>query len=210
MSDSELKLPYEFTQDWFSNSIPNWEQLLVHFRITKALEIGSFEGRATCYLIEKIANREPLEIHCIDTWGGGIEHQSIDMLAVEQRFIKNVELAIEKVEHRVTFFSHKKNSLMALSELLVSGHNGTFDFVYVDGSHQASDVLADAILAFHLLKVGGVLIFDDYLWSIEPQGNQDAFNMPKPAIDSFVNIYQRKLQVISAPLYQLYLIKTAA
>jgi hypothetical protein len=28
--------------------------------------------------------------------------------------------------------------------------------------------------------------------------------MPKPAIDAFINIYQRKMTVVGAPLYQLY------
>ncbi len=79
----------------------------------------------------------------------------------------------------------------------------------MDGSHQAPDVLADAVFAFPLLKVGGLMIFDDYLWSMELPGQQDSFNMPKPAIDAFVNIYQRKVRVLSAPLYQLYVMKTA-
>ncbi len=39
-----------------------------------------------------------------------------------------------------------------------------YDFVYVDGSHRASDVLTDAVLAWPLLKAGGLLIFDDDGW----------------------------------------------
>ena len=42
--------------------------------------------------------------------------------------------------------------------------NGAIDFIYVDGSHQAHDVLCDAILSFKLLRVGGIVCFDDYLW----------------------------------------------
>ena len=36
-----------------------------------------------------------------------------------------------------------------------------FDFVYVDGSHLALDVLVDAALAWRLLSPGGVLVFDE-------------------------------------------------
>lgn len=32
--------------------------------------------------------------------------------------------------------------------------------VYIDGSHAAKDVIADAVLAWALLRPGGVLIFD--------------------------------------------------
>ena len=70
-------------------------------------------------------------------------------------------------------------------------------------------MLTDAVLAFQLLRVGGIIIFDDYLWRLEPDGRQDPLNMPKPAIDLFINIFQRKLRVISGlPIWQLYIEKT--
>ncbi|HEX2816824.1 MAG TPA: class I SAM-dependent methyltransferase, partial [Phenylobacterium sp.] len=83
------------------------------------------------------------------------------------------------------------------------------ELIYIDGSHQAPDVLTDAVLAFQLLRVGGILIFDDYLWSHEGPGQQDFYNMPKPAVDAFVNIFQRRMTVIGAPLRQLYVRKIA-
>jgi predicted O-methyltransferase YrrM len=98
----------------------------------------------------------------------------------------------------------------ALAEL-ISHDEAAFDLIYVDGSHHATDVLQDAILGFQLLRVGGLLIFDDYLWRLEPDGQQDSFNMPKPAIDAFVNIFQRKLRVLDGlPNWQLYALKTFA
>jgi hypothetical protein len=45
---------------------------------------------------------------------------------------------------------------------------------------------------------------------MEDPGRQDFYNMPKPAIDAFVNIFQRKLQVLGAPLYQLYVRKISS
>ena len=71
-------------------------------------------------------------------------------------------------------------------------------------------MLADAVLSFWLLRRGGVMVFDDYLWSLEPWGQQDPLNMPKPAIDAFINIYQRKLRVLAGiPLYQIAIEKLA-
>ena len=209
-SPSEPVGKYEFTQDWFSGYIPIWTQLVAQIKPSKILEIGSFEGRSTCFLIESSAASRDLEIHCVDTWEGGTEHATIDMSAVEQRFRKNASLAAATVPHEVTLIIQKKPSLQALTELLSSGHASSFDLIYVDGSHQAPDVLTDAVLSFHLLRTGGLLVFDDYLWSMEPSGKQDPFNMPKPAIDSFVNIYQRKLNVLSAQLYQIYVQKVSA
>jgi hypothetical protein len=60
-----------------------------------------------------------------------------------------------------------------------------------------------------LLAVGGVLIFDDYAWRNDVSRGRDILNLPKPAIDAFTNIFHRKLAIYSAPLYQLYLQKTA-
>ena len=57
----------------------------------------------------------------------------------------------------------------------------------------------------------GLMIFDDYLWSMEGPGRQDPLNMPKPAIDAFINIFQRKMFVVrGAPLYQLFATKVGA
>lgn len=198
---------YEFTQDWFSEHVRVWEQLLAEWKPSKILEIGSYEGRSTCYLIETVGAIEDLEVHCVDTWQGSAEHGGVDMSAVEQRFRRNTSLAAGLVEHAVNLVIHKKASELGLAELIASGHASSFDLIYVDGSHRAPDVLSDAVLSFHLLRIGGLLVFDDYLWSLEAPGSQDPLNMPKPAIDSFVNIYQRKLQILPAHLDQLYVQK---
>ena len=44
----------------------------------------------------------------------------------------------------------------------------------------ASDVLSDAILSFELLKINGIIGFDDYLWKL-PNSNNLLTN-PKIAI----------------------------
>ena len=105
---------------------------------------------------------------------------------------------------------HKCFSEDALAKLLVEGKKNYFDFIYIDGSHQAPDVLADAVLGFKLLRVGGLIVFDDYLWSETMPYGKDPLRCPKPAIDAFVNLNFRKLQIITAPLYQLYVQKLSA
>jgi hypothetical protein len=96
-----------------------------------------------------------------------------------------------------------------LARLLTEGKAGYFDFSYVDGSHQAPDVICDAILAFKLLRVGGVMAFDDYLWAENLPTGIDPIRCPKPAIDAFTNLYCRKVRILQAPLYQLYMQKVA-
>ncbi len=176
---------------------------------TKILEIGSYEGASACYLIDTQAKKQALEIHCIDTWEGGIEHQERreNMSAVESRFRHNTQHAIQKAPHQVDLQMHKGLSEIHLAKLLVDGKQDYFDFIYIDGSHQAPDVLYDALLSFRLLRVGGIMVFDDYLWAENIGFEHDPIRCPKPAIDAFTNIYCRKVLTLTQPLYQLYVQK---
>ncbi len=203
---------YEFTNSWFESSRSIWDNLIPQINPVRILEIGSYEGASTCYLIEKLAPKNKIEIHCIDSWGGGIEHQIggtaiSDMNAVEQAFLHNTKIASDRVHGNATLNIHKGYSDFCLSKLISNGKQGYFDFIYIDGSHQSPDVLCDAVLSFRLLKKYGVIIFDDYLWSEALPYGIDPIRCPKIAIDSFTNIYCRKIKIISAPLYQLYIQK---
>mgnify|MGYP006284026743 CR=1 FL=1 len=114
-----------------------------------------------------------------------------------------------RARHRVALNVHKGRSAVELAKLIAAGKSGYFDLVYIDGSHQAPDVLLDAALGFALTRVGGLLIFDDYLWSESLAGGRDPLRCPKLAIDAFTNIHARKLDILFAPLDQLYVCKTA-
>jgi predicted O-methyltransferase YrrM len=206
---------YLFTNNWFNGTAKGiWDQLIPQVKPTRLLEIGSYEGASTCYLINKLAAESDIELHCIDTWEGGVEHQAggeaqADMNAVETRFNHNIRLAIDSVPNKVDLVVHKGYSDDCMAKLLAEGKRNHFDFIYIDGSHQAPDVLCDALLGFRLLRVGGVIAFDDYLWSENLSYGRDPIRCPKPAIDAFTNLYCRKVQIFSAPLYQLYVQKTA-
>jgi hypothetical protein len=149
---------YEFSTNWFQRTLAVWDRLIPKVNPQKVLEIGSFEGAATCYLIENLAPKQRIEIHCIDTWEGGVEHQAggfveTNMNAVEMRFKHNIEVASSKVQNNVDLVVHKGPSDIELAKLFTSEKKNYFDFIYVDGSHQAPDVLCDAVLSFRLLKL---------------------------------------------------------
>ena len=204
---------YVFTTTWFWDSAKNvWDSLIPQIRPRKVLEFGSFEGASACYLIRACAKDAPFEIHCVDTWEGGIEHKTngVPMQAVESRFHHNTKLACASVAHPVKLMVHKGFSHLCLAQLLAETRGNYFDLVYIDGSHQAPDVLADAVLGFQLLAVGGWMIFDDYLWAEDLPYGRDPVRCPKPAIDAFLNINFRRAQVLSAPLHQLYVRKLCA
>jgi len=201
---------YQFTADWFSHNAATWRPLLEAAAPSKVLEIGSYEGRSTCFLIETLGARRTYDIYCVDPWENSNFHGT-DMEPVERRFDANIAIARSAAPFKGSVSKLKGHSSEILPRMLASGHRGSFDLVYVDGSHEAPDVLLDAVLSFHLCRTGGLLIFDDYLWSADPEGPQDILKMPKPAIDAFVNIFRKKLHIVEKiPLYQLYLHKIAA
>ena len=206
-------MTYKFTNNWFESAAKSvWDSLIPQVNPNRILEIGSYEGASTCYLIEKLAASKNIELHCIDTWEGGIENKKgggaeVNMSDVENRFHQNTKIAIRKVENSVQLTIHKGMSDFELSRFLVEGTSEYCDFIYIDGSHQAPDVLSDAVLSFRLLKNNGVMAFDDYLWQEKLPYGTDPIRCPKIAIDAFTNIYCRKIRLISAPLYQLYIQK---
>lgn len=197
-----------FTNDWFVPQIPTWNKIIPEYNPKRIVEVGSFEGRSICHLINMLGNENDLEIYCVDTWDGGREHADENMQNVESRFDSNVSEQISNVAKKINLIKIKSKSFAGLNYLISQGKTNYFDMVYIDGSHEAPDVLADAILSFELLRVGGLMIFDDYLWGLG-RDSEPLMN-PKLGIDSFLNCYQRKMQPHPwLPNYQLYCRKIA-
>lgn len=195
---------YQFSQDWFSHNLLIWEQFLQPLKGLKdlrILEIGSWEGRSTCWLLEHIATDPAARITCIDTFEGGIEHGEIvdesTLETIEQRFDWNLEKTgtPEKVRKVVG------KSQIVLRSLIPN----IYHFAYIDGSHIASDVLEDALLTWQLVKIGGLIIFDDYGFVFSPDILEDP---PKVAIDAFLTLFKKKVKLLHQS-YQVILEKIA-
>lgn len=171
-----------FTEDWFSHNIPNFETCMSAIPDKKLfLEIGAFEGRSTCWLLQNgLADKG--SIVCIDPFSGNVEHGGIDFVAVEGRFWSNVREA-EKSTQTVSLM--RTTSYKALAEMI--GFKYVFDFIYVDGSHAPDMALTDAVMSWGLLKQGGVMLFDDYLYPHEPT---------KVGIDAFLAGFEGQYEII--------------
>jgi predicted O-methyltransferase YrrM len=143
----------------------------------RILEIGSWEGRSALFFL----NYLPLSrITCIDPFDGNIEHHINPYFAAlalksEAQFDANLAALADRIE------KIKGSSKTVLPELGVAGRR--FDFAYIDGSHRAADVYADAALTWPLMEPrDGLVLFDDYLWD----GMDEEHELPKPGIDAFL------------------------
>lgn len=186
---------YKFTQDWFGWAPPVWQSFVPMLPGRKNfLEIGSYEGRSTVWIAEHMAE-DGATILAVDTWEGGEEHATVGekMSVVEANFDHNLNVCHSHFPER-KISKIKMTSYDAISYFAGRmGKECPVDFVYIDGSHIAKDVLADACMAWPLLKSGGIMVFDDYPWG----GPRDILHRPKIAIDTFTNIYAEHLEIIA-------------
>ena len=198
------------TVDWFTGQKHNFEKLLLRPLLLGGafpanltyMEIGSLEGLSARWLGDHIISKSAGGvIHCVDTFGGGAEHHESwfvnNIGSLEARFDSNVRQYLESS----TIVKHVGFSRHIMSGLLGSGQEASFDFIYVDGSHAAVDVLGDAVMAFWLTKPGGIIAFDDFTWTNGENIMSNRF--PRPALDAFLSIFNERLRVLHMA-YQLW------
>ena len=87
-------------------------------------------------------------------------------------------------------------------DILPTLHSLTYDFIYIDASHKAKDVLDDAVFSWRLLKNGGLLFFDDYKYT---EGDIE-IDRPKMAIDAFLSVRPTDYRILDHQ-YQMYIQK---
>jgi predicted O-methyltransferase YrrM len=191
----------EFTTDWFGRNTVYWAELFANqgWRADAphtVIEIGSFEGRSALWILEHLLQHPQSRLHCVDTFH---DRESPD--SYWRRFERNVLQSAHAQKVSVT----PSASMPFLSAFVAAGSKA--DFIYVDGSHRAAEVLEDLVLAFHATRVGGIIICDDYLKGA-PSGDI-TLGSPKLAVDAFTTIYRDRIDIPwGQPLYQLAMIKT--
>jgi predicted O-methyltransferase YrrM len=163
-----------FQQDWVSPHQELWAKHMQPWQgvaNVQMLEIGSKEGRSALWLLEHILTDPTSAITCVDLFYNR---------EVEINFEHNVQAA--SVGPKVIKIKGKSQ------EVLKVLRQGFYDLIYVDGGHRADEVYTDAVLSWPLLKVGGLMIFDDYLWNTEKPADE----RPQMAIDQFLQERQQK------------------
>jgi len=165
-----------WTNEWACGNYPLWMKFLSGFigKETHALEVGSCEGRSSCFFVQNILTHPDSRLTCVDPWV---------MLGTEERFQHNIDaLGCREKMHIIKGYSDE----VALDLNL-------WDFVYVDGNHSAKATLFDAARSWVSLKKGGIMIFDDYQWNLNTRPRVEC---PKLGIDAFLSVCERYLKVL--------------
>lgn len=186
-----------FKFNWFDAQVPVFDHFLSSYKgknDLKFLEIGSFEGKSTCWMLDNVLTSDDCKITCVDSWEGGSEHTDINMKDIESTFIANINNSKEKIE---ILKGNSKDCLVSIQH-----RKNFYDFIYVDGGHTMKDVLTDLVLSFDLLKQGGIMAMDDYIWGTERPINQ----RPQKGIEAFIIGWSDELNVIHKN-YQIWIQK---
>ena len=187
-SNTEVaKEEYIYTNNWFELQKPVHERFLNKINYTddpiKILEIGSHEGRSTVYFSKYLVNKDS-SLTCIDPY---LEEDTTT--PVNSRTYEIFKHNIKLTGKESQIFLEQNYSFDALVKLYIE--NKKFDYILIDGSHLTKDVIKDAILSFEILKPEGIIFFDDYLG-----GDTNSLGFPKIGIDSFVNSYRDKIEIL--------------
>ncbi len=181
----------EFTEDWTTPHFPRWIRSFSSRRQhpLNILEIGSFEGRSAIFWLRFFPN---CRLTCADPFVATAMH---DGEATERRFDANLS------EFDGRFTKIKGASARVLVELAEAGQH--YDLIYIDGSHRRDDVMIDALLAWKILRDGGLMVFDDYEHELQlPRADR-----PKDAIDCFLQFHESDIRLISRG-YQIIVERT--
>lgn len=215
---------YKFTETWFTldrkesggaeTHHERWTRLFQHHKetsgakIQSVLEVGCYEGRASTWICENLLGSEGGRLDVIDTFGGSDCEAGMDnakkLLKENQNHIR------EAFDHNLSFFPHidlhihEGLSQEVLPQLVHADPLFLYDFIYIDGSHNAGDTFIDAYYANKLLKPEGVLIFDDYLW--KDPARPAPIDSPMAGINFHSLLYSDKYTLLDKG-YQLFLIK---
>ncbi|KAJ6644423.1 hypothetical protein Bhyg_09392, partial [Pseudolycoriella hygida] len=197
---------YEFTTNRFQPDLPQWKNLVEEFqgKPVELLEIGSLEGRSSFWLLENICTHPDCKLTTIDSfeettyWSNGLKEIALKKDEIESRF-RAIIAKTGKTEQVEIIRGKSFDTLIGWNDMKInSSLDRAFDFVYIDGSHLASDVLLDAMLVWPLLKPNGIIIFDDYIL----QRYTQPYNNPSVGIDAFVAAHEWEMDILERN-YQL-------
>jgi predicted O-methyltransferase YrrM len=159
----------------------------------KYLEIGTFYGANVLSVANSYGLHSDSKLYCIDPWEDYEDYSEYknEQPTIYNSFMNNIEKSGVK-EKIVINRGYSNVELLKLED-------NFFDIIYVDGNHEPEYVLEDAVLSFRKLKIGGILIFDDYGW-----GGPE---LTQRGIDSFLLGYHKRINILGGRESQVFVKK---
>lgn len=180
-------------KSWFeTTALANFEDAFGAVKGRKDLrflQLGVYEGDATVWLMENVLTDPSSKLYDVDTWdgGGGDEFADTNWHQVFGKY----SLRTKHWRENGQLFVFKMTTFNFLTDFATAedAKMERFDFVYVDADHSAVSTLENGVLGYKVLKPGGILCFDDYMW----RHKNGALYEPWLAVDLMKVIYYNRL-----------------
>ena len=148
--------------------------------VKRYLEVGVAEGWSGRWWIEKSLKGNQGEYQGIDIWWDwkkdGLSGEQMRERAVQNLDVEGFD-AVNLLDGPCWEYLPKMEKL-------------SFDVIYIDGDHGRIPVLGDSCLAWKLLRVGGVMLWDDY-------GMRSSGRPVKTSVDAFLKVIEGHWKEVS-------------
>ncbi|MBK9944204.1 MAG: class I SAM-dependent methyltransferase [Kouleothrix sp.] len=164
--------PAKYPSDVFGwgSDDPIFDQLIEHVRPSLIIEVGSWLGASAIHMANACKSLGlSTTIVCIDTWLGSLEmwadksdetrYGALNLVHGYPTLYYSFLANVMRAGHSDCVIPFPQTSLIAARWFAQMGVQA--DLIYVDASHDYSDVLADLRAFWPLVRPGGVMFGDD-------------------------------------------------
>ncbi len=150
------------------------------------LEVGVFQGTTAKWVLDNILTHPEAKLIGIDPWD--VTLYTAREVPCDKTWVSIMNNINEMGKNS------KVRWLKGYSWKIINERYGfkadMLDAVYIDGEHTLTAVLKDFTLVWPCLKVGGVIIFDDY--ESKDKGSQQV----KAGVDYLLNHFKNNIEVL--------------
>lgn len=147
------------------------------------LEIGSYAGESTLMFCRYLKKKKikNFNIYCVDVWDSFDQKQLLRKSFIE--IVSNHGLKSGKIynifKRNISLAGFKDNVKILRGsslELVPNFRNISFDYIYIDGAHNYTNVFNDIKSSLRLLKHSAIIAGDDYELTYEECDKQEIKN----------------------------------
>lgn len=160
---------------WFTEDLHTWLVMLSDpRRPMRVLETGTSDGMSMNVMLDEIFPHSESEVHGVDLYDG----------EAGNKLREDLDANVKSGGHASQLHLYEGATREVLAWMIAGdGFWESFDFIYLNPTHAAPEMLADACQAWSLLKPGGILVLG---------GGEEE----KPAHEAFLSVYRQWIQLL--------------
>lgn len=188
--------PPVYHADWFSEHVPSYDQILGPRLARSALVVGTHEGRSVEWLVQRGATHVVVLEEPVSKDDESLSRRCLSTRGVEVCVSDKEVRATLKANLRIFASSAARIRLIeaplieGFSQLRKAGLAAPFDAILID-PQSSRHAMECAVLAFQVLKPGGVMVFTNYT-----HGRTHDASCPRRGIDGFLDAYAYEIKLL--------------